>query len=654
MRKSYSFKKLGRQVQRLAAIMLVTLMAVGNVFAEYDGTGLFTKINSTDELTTGYYVITDETGAFAMLNTGTNYLNKTDAVFLAPPASIVWYVSVDADGYVTLFNEEVGKYVEYHGSTGSTGSNNAYLVTDVTDQCRWEPTLNDAGWILTNKEYTLRILSYNSSSPRFAAYGNMGQKRLAFYKQGPAPTVLAPTFNLPSATYFTPQMVELTCATTGANIYYTVNGSEPVLYTAPFSVNATAVVTAYATLGDDQSLVNTLTLTFPAPLANIAAFYAAENGPYTITSDMTFVYRNGRYMYVKDATGGLLIYDNFDPVITTEYNEGDVFTGGITGTRSPYAGLVEIVPALNTAEGTAGTAVAPIEVTVAQLLANPDNFMSQLVMVKNGTFNGGTLNNSSNPKKLSQDGNDIVIYNRFSNLNNAMMPEGQVATVIGFVSTYNGTVQLFPRNANDIALTTIPFTSNFDGAGAYTWMLANGNNTNKWYIGQAQGFDNNKLYVSSSNGYTNKYNVTEASVTHVYIPVTLPANDVLLTFDLRTVGDANDYLQVAVMDAAPVAGTLPTDYLARYHNVNEFATQTLLIPAENAGEKYLVFTWNNNASGGVQQPAAIDNVTLKNACEMVTDIDATVNERTAVLTWTAPAGQNSWTVMYKDVNVGRM
>ena len=37
---------------------------------------------------------------------------------------------------------------------------------------------------------------------------------------------------------------------------------------------------------------------------------------------------------------------------------------------------------------------------------------------------------------------------------------------------------------------------------------------------------------------------------------------------------------------------------------------------------------------------------------MVSNINATVNERTAVLTWTAPADQNSWTVEYKDVNNG--
>ena len=647
MRKSYSFKKLGRQVQRLAAIMLVTLMAVGNVFAEYDGTGLFTKINSTDELTTGYYVVTDANGEFAMFNTGTSFLDKTDAVFFNPSASIVWYVDVDADGNVTLYNEEIGKYVEYHGN-----NNNAYLVETVSDNCRWTPTVEENGFVLTNIAFPERMLRYNPSSPRFACYksSSTNVRKIAFYKQGPAPAVMAPTFNIPSATYYTPQTVELTCSTPGANVYYTINDGEAVLYNAPFTVSTTSTVSTYAVFDEDTSLTNTITINFPVQLANIAAFYAAENDAYTITSDMTFVYRNGRYMYVKDETGGLLVYDYTNPVITTEYNEGDVFTGGITGTRSPYAGLVEIVPVLNTAEGTPGAAVAPIEVTVAQLLANPDDYMSQLVILRNGTFNGGVLNNNNNPKIFSQDGNDLVIYNRFNNLTNAMMPEGQTATVVGFVSIHNETIQLFPRNANDIALTDFPFTSNFDGAGAYTWTLVNGDNTNKWYAGKAQGFDNGKLYISSSNGATNKYNVSTASVSHAYIPVTLPASDVLLTFDLRTVGDANDFLQVALMDELPEAGTLPTNYLARYNGVSEFTTETVLIPAENAGEKYLVFTWNNDDNGGTQTPAAIDNVTLNSTCTQISNIAVLVNEHTAAISWTAPEGQESWTVEYKDVN----
>ena len=68
MRKAYVLKRLTGQVKRFAALMLITLLAVGNVFADYDGTGVFTKINSVDELTTGYYVITNQTGDFAMQN----------------------------------------------------------------------------------------------------------------------------------------------------------------------------------------------------------------------------------------------------------------------------------------------------------------------------------------------------------------------------------------------------------------------------------------------------------------------------------------------------------------------------------------------------------------------------------------------------------
>ena len=123
MEKVYSLKRLTGQVKRFAALMLMVLMAVGNVFAQYDGTGQFTKINSPEELTTGYYVITDPTGAFAMENTGSNILNKTDAVFTDPSANIVWYVEVASDGTLSIFNEAKNKYVEYHTPSSGNGNN---------------------------------------------------------------------------------------------------------------------------------------------------------------------------------------------------------------------------------------------------------------------------------------------------------------------------------------------------------------------------------------------------------------------------------------------------------------------------------------------------------------------------------------------------
>lgn len=655
MRKVYVFKRLTGQVKRLAALTLITLMAVGNLFAEYDGTGTFTKINSANELVTGYYVVANQAGEFAMNNvvTGTNtkVLMPAAAVFTNPAANIVWLITVSSDGTITLFNEESGQYAAYSGS-----GNSAYMITDLSDKGRWTPSLDAEGnWVLENVATEGRYLNYNTSSPRFACYGNHNQQELSLYKLNeggdtPALVVFPPTFSLPTGTYYTEQTVSLT-ATEGANIYYSLNDGDPILYNGPFTVNATATITAYAVSGETQSANATVTLTFPVQLNNIAAYYAAANAELVkINSDMTFVYRSGRYIFVKDATGGLLIYDYNTPVITTQYNEGDVFTGGLVGTRSMYHGLDEIVPSLNTAEGVAGSPVAPIEVTAAELLANPANYMSQLVMVRNGVFNGGELNNINNPKLFTQDGNDLVVYNRFNHLNNADVAEGLAATLVGFVSIYNDFVQIFPRNGADIISSniTMPYVCDFEGSTGETWTLVNGENTNKWFIGQAQGFNNNKLYISSSNGVTNKYNVTAASVTHACAPITLPAGDVLLTFDVRTVGNANDYLQVSIMDEAPEAGTLPTDYLTRIYGVNEFTTQTVVIPASYAGAKYLVFSWNNNNADGNQQPAAIDNIVLKNTCEMVTDITATVDGHTAVLTWTAPAGQNSWTVECKE------
>ena len=646
MRKAYVLKRLTGQVKRFAALMLITLLAVGNAFADYDGTGVFTKINSADELTTGYYVITNQTGDFAMQNqvstSSTKYILKTDAVFNNPTADIVWLVTVSDGGQITLYNEAANKYAAYSGS-----GNSAYMISDLSDQGRWNATLDDDGnWVLENVASSeQRYLSYNGTNPRFACYNNHGQQELSFYKQGDAPAVAAPTFIPAGGNYYTEQTVSMT-ATTGANIYYSINGGEFILFSEPFTVNTTTTVNAYAVLGEDTSAVATATYAFPVPMTNIAAFKAANNGFYTLEGDVTFVYRNGDNMYVQDATGGLLVYDiHNNPVITTQYNEGDVISG-LTGNRTLYNGVVEMLPTLNTAAGVAGV-VTPVEVTVADLLANPAQYVSNLVIVRNGTFAAGSFNTSSKTGiDYTQGESTVKVYNNFKTVT-ATYQGGEPAIVLGVVGLFNGVPQIYPRSNADIINTAVPYACDLED-GAIEWTIANGDNTNKWYIGTAQGFDNKKLYISSSNGITNKYNVSAASNSHAYMYTVLPNSDVVLSFDCRTVGDENDYLQVSVLDEAPVAGVLPETYLARIYGVNDFTTQNVVIPAAYAGGKYIVFTWHNNANGGTQTPAAIDNVTMNSTCTTPTNITTTVTGQTAVITWNAPEGQNAWTLQYKD------
>lgn len=643
MRKAYILKRLTGQVKRLAALMLITLMAVGNVFAD-QVTYVFSEqgFANNQELGSGN------------INEYISYTSSTQSSTNAGPK----YFTSGSEARFYFANNGQGNEMTLIPALG-------YKITGLVINAKnnYTPTLGcvvdgvevESAYDLDGTVYTFSAIEALQS----LKFYNGGNKQLRAssitisYQLADAPVVVAPTFgnNIATGNYYTPQEISLSCATAGANIYYTINGGEPVLYNAPFTVNATSVIAAYAVVGETTSPTSTVTLTFPVQLANIAAFYAAENGLYQITGDLTFVYRNGVNMYVQDATGGLLVYDN-QGIITNEYDNGDVISGGIVGTRSVFRNLIELTPSMNTAEGVTGTAVAPVEVTLAQLLANPNDYMSKLVKVKNGQLGAGSFNTSSSTSvTYTQGENSIQVFNKFKTIE-ATFEEGTNATVIGFFTVYNNDYQLLPRDANDIipSFITLPYTCTFDAASSSVWTLENGTNINKWYIGQAQGFNNEKLYISSSNGITNKYNVNEASVSHAYAMVNLPASDVLLSFDYRVMGDANDYLMVSVMDEAPEAGVIPTGFLGTFYGINEFSNLNVLIPASNAGVKYLVFTWVNNNAGGVQAPAAIDNVTLEATCTQVTNLAAAVNDQTAVITWNAPAGQNAWTLQYKAVN----
>ena len=642
MRKAYILKRLTKQVKHFAAFMLITLLAVGNVFADqvtytfsehgYANAEVIESVEFNDFITFTAAKLTSNATAPAYYNTGTAFRLYGNNKFTLTPA----------EGYVIT------------GVSFTVPTSNSYSpqLTYTVDGSGNAVSLS-AEASTSNKVYTISNIQA-SQNVEVTNPNSSGHARIMSitvdYELYVAPAVFAPVASVPSGNYYTEQTVELTCATPGADIFYSINDGEVLPYNAPFTVNATAAVSAYAVLGEDTSAVTTVNYVFPVFLNNIAAFYAAENANlFMITGDVTFVYRSGRYVYVKDETGGLLVYDNANPVITTEYNEGDVISGGIAGTRTTFNGLDELVPTLNTAAGVAGETVVPTVVTVADLLANPTNYVSQLVMLVDGEFAAGSFNtNSATNVNFTQDGSTITVRNNFKTISKTFSA-GDKGSVVGLVTLYNGNAQLYPRDNGDIISTALPFTSTFSERYVNDiWTLVNGENTNKWYIGEASGFDNDKLYISSSNGLTNKYNVTAASVSHAYVKVDLPASDVILSFNCRTVGDANDYLQVSVLDEAPVAGTLPDSYLARIYGENEFTGKNVLIPASYAGEKYIVFTWRNDAAGGTQAPAAIDNIMMYSTCTTPTNLAATVDGRTATITWNAMEGQDAWVVEYKE------
>ena len=189
----------------------------------------------------------------------------------------------------------------------------------------------------------------------------------------------------------------------------------------------------------------------------------------------------------------------------------------------------------------------------------------------------------------------------------------------------------------------LPYVNNFDEGIDPYFVIENGENTNKWYINQAQTFDNNKLYISSNGGTTNKYDITKASIVTAYRDVMIPETGAVLSFDYRVNGEAGvDYMLAELIfnDEITEIGT--------YYGDNEWKSVNYSISGEMAGVVRVQFTWNNNNSQGNQFPAAIDNISvIETPCSQPTALTAAVDSTTAVITWKAAEGQTAWNLEYK-------
>ena len=158
-------------------------------------------------------------------------------------------------------------------------------------------------------------------------------------------TVAAPTFTPAAGTYYSPVQVSLNCATAGASIYYTTNGSTPTtsstLYSAPFEVSANTTVKAIAALNGKTSDVATAEYVFATAteVANIAAYQGvADNTVVKFSNPVTVLGHNNNYLYVKDNSG----YALFFGAPGKTYKTGNVIPAGFTGNKVTYAGEPEL------------------------------------------------------------------------------------------------------------------------------------------------------------------------------------------------------------------------------------------------------------------------------------------------------------------------
>ena len=194
----------------------------------------------------------------------------------------------------------------------------------------------------------------------------------------------------------------------------------------------------------------------------------------------------------------------------------------------------------------------------------------------------------------------------------------------------------------------VPFTEGFE-TGFNSWQAANGTEPNVWFVGTAAPHTGTKsAYITNDAGVTNGYNVSSASVTHLYRDITFPTTsfNFNLKFNWMAYGEsATDFLKVFVIPTSsmPVAGTqLTTGQIgSTYGLFGTWQTENIeLASATYSGQTVrLVFSWRNNGSTGTQPPANIDDLDISIiTCPKPTVLAANnITTTTADLAWTSTA-----------------
>ncbi|MBR6846777.1 MAG: chitobiase/beta-hexosaminidase C-terminal domain-containing protein [Bacteroidales bacterium] len=157
----------------------------------------------------------------------------------------LWNVTLD--GNVITLTNAAGDALGYSSSTNFAGNENIEwnIALETSSESALIP--NYTGFVITNGTTTNRGIAKNASN-KFGAYAtsNMNNTDYNFYLDifvmggTVTPVVATPVISVASGTYYEEFDVEITCATEGATIYYTTDGTEPTaessVYTEPIHV----------------------------------------------------------------------------------------------------------------------------------------------------------------------------------------------------------------------------------------------------------------------------------------------------------------------------------------------------------------------------------------------------------------------------------
>jgi len=182
---------------------------------------------------------------------------------------------------------------------------------------------------------------------------------------------------------------------------------------------------------------------------------------YTLTSEaiLTFQRSERNQKWIEDATAAILI-DDAAGIINTIYTEGDGITG-ISGELGEFGGVLQFVPDADTGTATStGNVIVPQIITIDQLVANVDEYESELISFAGVTYadgDGSTVFEEDTNYDISDASGTVIHRTSFdaddTDYIGQLIPSSTITTYVALGSRFNDDAQVLVRRAEDIMLT---------------------------------------------------------------------------------------------------------------------------------------------------------------------------------------------------------
>lgn len=218
-----------------------------------------------------------------------------------------------------------------------------------------------------------------------------------------------------------------------------------------------------------------------------AEVYNMAKDDEVLLNDLTVTYVNGKNVYVKDATGAMLLY--LPSADAAEWAAGDVLSG-VEGTLDIYNDLYEVKPTpaqVAAVTATAGTAPEPIEFTAAPVADDMNKYIiMNNVSVAEGEFTTASATNLD----LTIGDATVVLRNNFKLAQT--FEADKTYNIKGVCAVFNSTVQVYFISAEEYVEPVVPADRRINAYGLN--VVANGDDYVFSYYANIAGEEANLLF----------------------------------------------------------------------------------------------------------------------------------------------------------------